>query len=92
MALATWRSGGTRKAVLAVSEPSAYLTDGRRLLRVVRGFTEPTDESFALLEDCRTLETHAFTPDELWELRVELVRRSPPPAARGAQPPPRLLS
>ena len=58
----------------ALLEPSAYLTDGRRLLRVVRGFTDPAEESFAVLEDCRTLETQALTPDELFSLDLELVR------------------
>ena len=49
-------------------EPDVYLTDGVRLFRVVRGFGWPAHESQAVLEDCRTLEEHAYRPDELWTM------------------------
>ncbi len=72
--LATPRSSRRAKELGSLIEPSTYLTDGRRLLRVVRGFTSPAENSFALLEDCRTLETHAFTAEELSGIALEIVR------------------
>jgi hypothetical protein len=55
-------------------EPSAYLTDGSRLYRVVSSFAAPPRESFAVLEDCATLELSPHSPDELWEMGLRLVR------------------
>jgi hypothetical protein len=52
---------------------SSYLTDGEHLFRVLRGFEDPPEDSFALLEDCLTLEAQAFTPEELWRMQVEAV-------------------
>ncbi|HEU4980299.1 MAG TPA: hypothetical protein VFT14_03715 [Solirubrobacterales bacterium] len=72
--LATPRSSRRAKELGSLTEPSTYLTDGRRLFRVVRGFTSAAEDSFALLEDCRTLETHSFTAEELWETGLEIVR------------------
>jgi hypothetical protein len=60
----------------AMLEASTYLTDGRRLFRVIRGFASPvegSEGSFALLEDCRTFEAHPFTPSELWSMRLRRV-------------------
>lgn len=54
-------------------EPDVYLTDGLRLFRVVRGFAWPAHESRAVLEDCRTLEEYAYTPDELWAMGMSVV-------------------
>lgn len=54
-------------------EPDVYLTDGLRLFRVVRGFAWPAHESQAVLEDCRTLEERAYSPDELWAMGLALV-------------------
>jgi hypothetical protein len=52
----------------------SYLTDGQRLFRVVTPFS-PYDESpVGLLEDCRTLEVTPFSPDELCEMGLSLVR------------------
>ena len=59
-------------------EASTYLTDGLRLFRVIRGFASPiegSEGSFALLEDCRTLEAQPFTPSELSSMRLSLVGR-----------------
>lgn len=53
-----------------------YLTDGKRLLRVV---SQPDAESgmfFASLEDCLTLEVRAYSPREF--LALGIVRRSQP--------------
>ena len=55
-------------------EPDVYLTDGVRLLRVVRGFAWPAHESQAVLEDCRTLEERAYSPDELWAMGLSVVQ------------------
>jgi hypothetical protein len=54
-------------------EPDTYLTDGLRLFRVVRGFSWPIDESWATLEDCRTLEEYTYSPDELWGMGLSVV-------------------
>jgi hypothetical protein len=55
-------------------EPGTYLSDGSRLLRVVEGLSWPPEESWVVLEDCRTLEEHTFTPDELWAMGLRNVR------------------
>lgn len=55
-------------------QAGSYLTDGQRLFRVVTPFS-PYDESpVGLLEDCRTLEVTPFSPDELCEMGLSLVR------------------
>jgi hypothetical protein len=69
-----------RKEMLERLEAGTYLTDGRRLLRVVGGFADPGVHGLALLEDCRTLEKHAVSADQLCRLELELVR--PPAPAR----------
>jgi hypothetical protein len=43
----------------------AYLTDGRRLFRVVWPLCSLKRPDMAILEDCRTLDLTAFTSDEL---------------------------
>jgi hypothetical protein len=58
-------------------EPSAYLTDGRRLFRVVSGFAYPPEDSLAALEDCATLDVSSYTADELWEMELRVVRAQP---------------
>ena len=62
---------------VSLVEPSSYLTDGTRLFRVLRGFSHPAVQSFALLEDCRTLEVAAFSPVELRALKLDVVREGP---------------
>ena len=52
----------------------SYLTDGQRLFRVVTQFPPRHESSVALLEDCLTLEITPFSPDELYELELRLVR------------------
>jgi hypothetical protein len=45
--------------------PRDYLTDGRRLFRVVSRFEPRAAHVSAVLEDCLTLVVEEFTPDEL---------------------------
>lgn len=51
----------------------AYVTDGRRLYRVVSQFTPQAARVFAALEDCRTLEVRPYSPDELYAMRLRPV-------------------
>jgi hypothetical protein len=53
----------------------SYVTDGRRLFRVVSPLAAPPDLEVAELEDCMTLETDSYSPGELWAMRLVLVRR-----------------
>jgi hypothetical protein len=55
-------------------EPSAYLTDGSRLFRVIAGFSYPPEGSRATLEDCCTLEVSSYSADELWSMGLRLVQ------------------
>jgi hypothetical protein len=64
MAIVT--EAATGRISTSALEPDVYLTDGLRLFRVVRGFAWPAHESKAILDDCRTLEERAYSPDELW--------------------------
>ena len=57
-------------------EAGSYLTDGWRLYRVVEPLDPDAEPSLARLEDCLTLEVNSYTPDELWEMDLELVRVS----------------
>jgi hypothetical protein len=71
MAIAT-ETARARRSNTAL-EPDVYLSDGIRLFRVVQGFGWPTHTSPAVLEDCRSLEEHAYTPDELWTMGLTVV-------------------
>ena len=71
-----WQSSpkpATGRISTSALEPDVYLTDGLRLFRVVRGFAWPAHESKAVLEDCRTLEERAYSPDELWTMGLAVV-------------------
>ena len=57
-------------------EPGAYVTDRVSLYRVVTALSWPPRESFAVLEDCLTLDTLALSADELHKLELELVREA----------------
>jgi hypothetical protein len=81
----------------ATSTPGAYLTDGRRLRRIV----SPPDRSrrwrTAVLEDCGTLELREFRRRDLRRLRPVGSRRlalqrgvADTPAAMGTGPSPEL--
>jgi len=61
--------------LLELVATGTYLTDGIRLLRVERGFADPDAHGLALLEDCRTLETHVVSANELCTLELEFVSR-----------------
>lgn len=69
------------------TQPDVYLTDGQRLFNVVVPLsTETSSQSpdIAFLEDCRTLSVHAFTVDELREMRLRLITPCEQPAPRVA--------
>jgi hypothetical protein len=55
-------------------QPDSYLTDGRRLFRVVSPFAAGTEHVRAFLEDCLTLEVRAYSPAELHGMRLRGVR------------------
>ena len=66
-----------RLARTALPRPFAtdsYLTDGRRLYRVVSQFSPGAAELVASLEDCLTLEVSAYGPSELYSMRLRPVR------------------
>ena len=52
----------------------SYVTDGKRLLRVVSRFEAGPGGAFASLEDCRTLEVRPYSPGELSAMRLQNVR------------------
>ena len=52
----------------------AYVTDGRRLFRVVSPLAAPPDAQSADLEDCKTLEVDSYSASELWAMRLVLVK------------------
>ena len=54
-------------------DPGRYLTDGRRLFRVVARFTMPPETVLVALEDCVTLGVTALLPHELGPLRLSAV-------------------
>jgi hypothetical protein len=54
--------------------PGAYLTDGRRLFRLLDAFDPNATCPFAVLEDCATLRSTPYLPDELYAMRLRLVR------------------
>ena len=65
---------GTRLGMRSLGvPPNGYLTDGRRLLRVVSRFDPRLPSPSALLEDCATLEIRAYPPRELAEMRLQRV-------------------
>ena len=68
--LATAQPGSRAREPLAADH---YLTDGRRLFRVVSQFTT-TLCPFAELEDCRTLKTRRYSPAELYGMALRPVR------------------
>jgi hypothetical protein len=65
--------------------PGRYLTDGRRLLRVVSLLVD--DRSvLVVIEDCLTLDARAYAAVELEPMGVRPVRRSKRQAAGDAPP------
>ncbi len=66
-------TGNWPQAVQAPARGS-YVTDGKRLFRVVTQFPPRHRSPVAMLEDCHTLEVTPFSPDELYEMELRLVR------------------
>ena len=59
---------------MAGLDEGAYVTDGRRLFRVVLRLDPPRGAAAAVLDDCVTLELRSFAAADLWEMGVRLVR------------------
>jgi len=55
-----------------------YLTDGRHLYRVVAPRVGREDDQKAELEDCLTLTTELYSPDDLWLMELRLVQPERP--------------
>jgi hypothetical protein len=54
-----------------------YLTDRRRLYRVLEIVPAKFKKRAAVLEDCETLDAILFAPNELRRMRLQLVQRTP---------------
>jgi hypothetical protein len=54
--------------------PDGYMTDGRRLLRVVWQLSDGPWIGFYSLEDCSTLEVETYLPGELATMGLRPVR------------------
>jgi hypothetical protein len=57
----------------AAALADGYVTDGKRLLRVVTRFDAGAQGTFASLEDCMTLEVRPYTSGELGAMAVRTV-------------------
>jgi hypothetical protein len=55
-----------------------YVTDYRRLFRVLKIVPTRLKQRAAILEDCHTLDATLFRPKE--RMRLQLVQRSPAPS------------
>jgi hypothetical protein len=76
--MSTLQATETIHAPVAPSEdfsPGYYLTDGRRLFRVVSRFTT-TLSPYADLEDCMTLSVDRYTPTDLYAMGLRSVHRT----------------
>jgi hypothetical protein len=56
-----------------------YLTDRRRLYRVLKIVPAKLKKRAAILEDCETLDAMLFPPKELKRMRLQLVEPAPSP-------------
>ena len=65
--------------------PDRYLTDGRRLFRVVTRFVND-GSIMVVIEDCATLDARAYATVELVPMDVRPVRRSRPSPAGDPSP------
>jgi hypothetical protein len=74
VSLLSFRSSSSCAADAVELYEGAYLTDGRRLFRVVRCLDPSRGAATAVLEDCLTLELHPYAAADLWEMRLRLVR------------------
>lgn len=50
------------------------MTDGRDLFYVISQFNPGGGRVFASLEDCRTFDAKAYSPDELYRMGLKPVR------------------
>jgi hypothetical protein len=57
-----------------------YVTDRRRLFRVLQIVPAKLNRHAAILEDCHTLDATLFRPKALKRMRLQLVQRSPAPS------------
>jgi hypothetical protein len=73
MALASLRHLHGRTPTPAGLLPDSYLTDGRRLFRVIAQFAARGDRKTASLEDCFTLEVQAYSAAELAAMKLRSV-------------------
>jgi hypothetical protein len=55
-------------------EPGTYVTDGHHLFYVISQFNPGSGRVFASLEDCRTFDAKAYSPDELYRMGLTRVR------------------
>jgi hypothetical protein len=67
--LSSWRVPAS--GALAAGD---YLTDGRRLFRVVSRFDPRAERAFAVLENCFTLDIDTYTPAQLASMPLRAVR------------------
>ena len=74
MSLLSFRSSASGAVGVAGLDEGAYVTDGKRLFRVVRRLDPLRGAATAVLEDCLTLELRSYAAADLWEMRVRLVR------------------
>lgn len=74
MSLLSFRSPSGSAGVAGLDE-GAYVTDGKRLFRVVRRLRPDRGAAPAVLEDCLTLELQSYAAADLWEMGVRLVGR-----------------
>jgi hypothetical protein len=86
----SWQTGDALLAPRTLATAAgSYVTDGRRLFRVVSPLAAPPELEAAELEDCMTLESDCYTAGELWAMRLILVRRADPqPGATERATPP----
>lgn len=74
MPLAPLRRHDSRSTPATALRPGCYLTDGRRLFRVVSEFGADGKHGFASLEDCLTLAVEPYSPGELDAMKLRPVR------------------
>jgi hypothetical protein len=73
MALASLRHLHGHTPTSARLLPESYLTDGRRLFRVIAQFAARGERKTASLEDCLTLEVQAYSANELAAMKLRPV-------------------
>jgi hypothetical protein len=77
MSLVSTRSSAASTERDPGPDEGAYVTDGKRLFRVVQPINPPRAVRSAALEDCMTLDLHSYAATTLWEMGLRVVR---PPA------------